>query len=162
MSNFDDLFNEFLNNSDDENNDDSINDEAKKIIDMISNFKQPVGDMDVDKLDAELESNLGEPEVIEYYKEGDVYIERRIWYKQSGVIIKTLMSDVPFENANYFTKPIDLEEELNEALKVENYELAASLRDQIKKDIAKQKRKARKILKESLDLQDVTKKEEKK
>jgi excinuclease UvrABC helicase subunit UvrB len=147
MSDFDNLYNEFLDNSDDDKNDDLVNEEAKKILDMISNFKQPVNEMDADKLDKELEANLGDPDVIEYYKEEDFYVERRIWYKNSGMIIKTLMNDVPFENANYFKEPIDLEKELDEALKLENYELAVTLRDQIKKLKAKQKRLEKKNLK---------------
>jgi hypothetical protein len=147
MSDFDNLYNEFLDNSDDDKNDDLVNEEANKILDMISNFKQPVNEMDADKLDKELEANLGDPDVIEYYKEEDFYVERRIWYKNSGMIIKTLMNDVPFENANYFKEPIDLEKELDEALKLENYELAVTLRDQIKKLKAKQKRLEKKNLK---------------
>ena len=138
MENFDDLFNEFLGKN--EENDDFLTNETKKIIDMIESFKNinPDGTYtgaELDKLDDELDDKLGEPDNIEYSTDGEMYFEKRMWYKASGVIIKTLISDEPLEKI----PELSLQEQLQKALDVEDYELAAELRDKIKKAIAKEK-----------------------
>jgi hypothetical protein len=144
MENFDDLFNEFLGKN--EENDDFLTNETKKIIDMIESFKNinPDGTYtgaELDKLDDELDDKLGEPDNIEYSTDGEMYFEKRMWYKASGVIIKTLISDEPLEKI----PELSLQEQLQKALDVEDYELAAELRDKIKKAIAKEKRNAKKL-----------------
>ena len=144
MENFDDLFNEFLGKNDE--NDDFLTNETKKIIDMIESFKNinPDGTYtgaELDKLDDELDDKLGEPDNIEYSTDGEMYFEKRMWYKASGVIIKTLISDEPLEKI----PELSLQEQLQKALDVEDYELAAELRDKIKKAIAKEKRNAKKL-----------------
>ena len=147
MENFDDLFNEFLGKNDENDKDDDfLINETKKIIDMIESFKNinPDGTYtgaELDKLDDELDDKLGEPDNIEYSTDGEMYIEKRMWFKPSGVIIKTLISDEPLEK-----KPeLPLEQQLQNALELEDYELAADLRDKIKKAIAKEKRNAKKL-----------------
>jgi len=147
MENFDDLFNEFLGKNDENDKDDDfLINETKKIIDMIESFKNinPDGTYtgdELDKLDDELGDKLGEPDNIEYSTDGEMYIEKRMWFKPSGVIIKTLISDEPLEK-----KPeLPLEQQLQNALELEDYELAADLRDKIKKAIAKEKRNAKKL-----------------
>jgi hypothetical protein len=147
MENFDDLFNEFLGKNDkNDKDDDFLINETKKIIDMIESFKNinPDGTYtgaELDKLDDELGDKLGEPDNIEYSTDGEMYIEKRMWFKPSGVIIKTLISDEPLEK-----KPeLPLEQQLQNALELEDYELAADLRDKIKKAIAKEKRNAKKL-----------------
>ncbi len=137
MDKFDDLFNKFFNRDEDN----SMDDEAKKIINMINNIKEVESD---DELDAELDLKLGKPHEIEYFKEDDMYYERRSWFMDHGVVIKTIASDEPLE-----PQP-SLEEQLTNAIEVEDYLTAAKLRDQIKKDKAKAKRVANKLLKPEL------------
>ena len=157
MGKFDDLFNSFFgkNNEDDDDNNhnDELSDKAKKIIDMIDSFKNinangRYSGKDLEKLDGELDNKLGNPDKVIHSKDGDMYIEKRMWFKEHGVIIKTVMSDEPFENQIVEPKAT-LEEQLNEAVKDENYELAAFLRDQIKKAKAKAKRLKKKLIKEA-------------
>jgi hypothetical protein len=143
MENFDDLFNKFFGKKKKEE-EKFIDKEAKKIIDMINSFKNINGDgnytgEELEKLDDELEIKLGEPDEIEYSTDGEMYFEKRMWYNPLGVIIKTLVSDEPLE------PELPLEEQLEKAISVENYELAAELRDKIKKAVAKEKRRLKKL-----------------
>lgn len=143
MENFDDLFNKFFGKKKKEE-EKFIDKEAKKIIDMINSFKTINGDgnytgEELEKLDDELEIKLGEPDEIEYSTDGEMYFEKRMWYNPLGVIIKTLVSDEPLE------PELPLEEQLEKAVSVENYELAAELRDKIKKAVAKEKRRLKKL-----------------
>jgi hypothetical protein len=145
MASFDDLFNKFFGEKKKE--DDFINKEAKKIIDMIDSFKHinPDGNYtgdELNKLDEELDTQLGEPDDIEYSSDGEMYFEKRMWYKPLGVIIKTLVSDEPLGPPE---AELPLEEQLENAVQVENYELAAELRDKIKKAAAKEKRRLKKL-----------------
>jgi len=145
MENFDDLFNKFFGKKKEE--DDFLNKEAKKIIDMIDSFKhiKPDGNYtgdELNKLDEELDTQLGEPDDIEYSSDGEMYFEKRMWYKPLGVIIKTLVSDEPLGPPE---AELPLEEQLENAVQVENYELAAELRDKIKKAAAKEKRRLKKL-----------------
>lgn len=142
MENFDDLFNKFFGKKKKE--EEFMDKEAKKIIDMINSFKNINGDgnytgEELEKLDDELEIKLGEPDEIEYSTDGEMYFEKRMWYNPLGVIIKTLVSDEPLE------PELPLEEQLEKAVSVENYELAAELRDKIKKAVAKEKRRLKKL-----------------
>lgn len=143
MENFDDLFNKFFGKKKKEE-EKFIDKEAKKIIDMINSFKNINGDgnytgEELEKLDDELEIKLGEPDEIEYSTDGEMYFEKRMWYNPLGMIIKTLVSDEPLE------PELPLEEQLEKAVSVENYELAAELRDKIKKAVAKEKRRLKKL-----------------
>ena len=142
MENFDDLFDKFFGRNKKE--EEFIDKEAKKIIDMIDGFKNInpdgvyTGD-ELNKLDEELDTKLGEPDEIEYSTDGVMYFEKRMWYKPLGVIIKTLVSDEPLE------PELPLEQQLENAVNIENYELAAILRDKIKKSVAKEKRRIKKL-----------------
>jgi hypothetical protein len=145
MENFDDLFNKFFGKKKEE--DDFLNKEAKKIIDMNDSFKhiKPDGNYtgdELNKLDEELDTQLGEPDDIEYSSDGEMYFEKRMWYKPLGVIIKTLVSDEPLGPPE---AELPLEEQLENAVQVKNYELAAELRDKIKKAVAKEKRRVKKL-----------------
>ena len=143
MGKFDDLFDSFFNRDDEEENkNNSIDDDAKKIISMINSFKQIDPDSEAgDAIDDELNFKLGEPDEIKYYEDDGMYYEKRIWFMEHGMIVKTIASDEPLE-------PLpSLEEQLEIAIEAEDYETAAKLRDQIKKDKAKAKRLANKLLK---------------
>lgn len=142
MENFDDLFNKFFGKKKEDG--EFIDKEAKKIIDMINSFKHINSDgvytgKELEKLDDELDTKLGDPDEIEYSTDGEMYFEKRMWYNPLGVIIKTLVSDEPLG------PELPLQEQLEKAVSVENYELAAELRDKIKKMIAKEKRLAKKL-----------------
>jgi hypothetical protein len=148
METFDDLFNKFFGKKKEE--EDFINKEAKKIIDMIDSFKHinPDGNYtgdELNKLDEELDIKLGEPDEIEYSSDGEMYFEKRMWYKPLGVIIKTLVSDEPLGPPTPPEPELPLNEQLEIAVNEENYELAAELRDKIKKAVAKEKRLAKKL-----------------
>lgn len=134
MGNFDDLFNNFFNRDDEEENN-PIDDNAKEIINMINDFKEVDPDSEYGNIiDDELDFKLGEPDNIQYFEEGGMYYEKRTWFMEHGMIMKTIASDEPLE-------PLpSLEEQLAIAINDEEYETAAKLRDQIKKDKAKAKR----------------------
>lgn len=133
---FDELFNEFFKRNKINPDDflhDSLRDEAKKMIDMLSSFR------DMDSIDEDLEKqmdeSLGEPDEVLRYKEGGMYFEKRIWHTPTGDLIKLTGSDIPLEmmDAEY-KKPVtkkSLQKKLNEALADENYEEAAKIRDEM-------------------------------
>ena len=158
MGKFDDLFNSFFGKNEDENDDENnqdneLSDRAKKIIDMIDSFKNinsngRYSGEDLEKLDGELDNKLGNPDKVVHSKDGDMYIEKRMWFKDHGVIIKTVISDEPFKDQEVEPE-LSLDEQLVNAVDEEDYELAATLRDQIKKAKAKAKRLEKKLLKES-------------
>ena len=112
---------------------------------MINNFKEIDPESDAaDAIDDELDFKLGEPDEIKYFEDDGMYYEKRIWFMEHGMIVKTIASDEPLE-----PQP-SLEEQLATAIETEDYETAAKLRDQIKKDKAKAKRQANKLLKAEL------------
>ena len=138
MSDFDSLFNDFMN--DKSNN---KKNEAENFMDKLFNKLNDNGDIsDRDIFDhikalKDFDSSLGEPDKVESYEEDGMYYQKRIWETQHGKIIKTVISDVPFSKSK--SKPetkkprIPLEQQLETAVKEENYELAAKLRDRIEK-----------------------------
>lgn len=133
MKTFDDLFNEFFkrNNIKPEDNlGDAIRDEAKKMIDMLSNFSQF---QNIDDLEDEIEKtidSLGKPDKIEFFNEGEMFFERRTWHTPKGDLVKLIVSDDPsLINTPKFEKP--LEEQLKEAVENEEYEKAAAIRDKM-------------------------------
>jgi hypothetical protein len=145
---FDDLFNEFFGDgkkkkkptknffgdlfkNKKEKNDDYIN----NIIKMLSDFND-VNGKSGDSM-GELDSELGEPDEIIFYEKDGMYFEERIWQDEEKKIIKTTISDEPFKMQNKKT----LEEQLEEAIENEEYELAADLRDKIKKNTKKVSKK---------------------
>lgn len=146
MSDFDSLFNDFMN--DKSNN---KKNEAENFMDKLFNKlndKGEVSDRDIfDHIKAlkNFDSSLGEPDKVESYEEGGMYYQKRIWETQHGKIIKTVISDVPFSESKNKTntkKPrIPLEQQLETAVKEENYELAAKLRDRIAKRNANKAKK---------------------
>jgi len=138
MSKFDDLFNDFLNESPNNKKDDSA--------DMMSNLFKKLSNLnnfDKEGMMKELDSKLGEPDEFENYEENGVYYQKQIWNTTHGQVIKTLISDVPFKNKKTETKKtrVPLETQLEVAVKEENYELAAKLRDRITKRNEKKNKK---------------------
>ena len=132
---FDDLFNEFFNKRKADSND-RMKEEARKIIESLTNFVQSDKTENIERM---FDQNLGEPDEIENYQEGDLFFERRVWHTETGDIIKLLVSDNPdnFITKTQNKKPTQkvvkktLEIQLDEALAVEDFERAAELRDLI-------------------------------
>ncbi len=134
MSKFDDLFDDFLNGKSNNKKDDSA-DMMANLFKKLSNLKN----FDKEGMMKELDSSLGEPDEFKNYEENGVYFQKQIWNTKHGQVIKTVISDVPFKGSKTQTKKqrIPLEVQLEDAVKVENYELAAKLRDRIAKRDAK-------------------------
>ena len=130
MSKFDDLFNDFLNDKSNNKKDDSA-DMMANLFKKLSNLKN----FDKEGMMKELDSSLGEPDEFENYEENGVYFQKQIWNTTHGQVIKTVISDVPFKEVKAETKKtrVPLETQLEVAVKEENYELAAKLRDRIAK-----------------------------
>ncbi len=152
---FDELFDDFFKRNKIEPNNKIgsfiINDEVKKMIDMLMNFK------DISNINEEtekgLDETLGAPDRIEFFTDDDLYFEKRIWDTPNGMLYKIIATDEPsmdFQRAlddldfntrstNFVKKPNrrkknkkPLQQQLDEAISNENYEKAAKLRDLIK------------------------------
>lgn len=138
MSKFDDLFNDFFN--------DKSNNKKEDSGDMMANLFKKLSNLnnfDKEGMMQELNNSLGEPDTLENYEEDGMYFQKQIWNTKHGQVIKTIISEVPFENTKKQAKKtrVPLEIQLEEAVKVENYELAAKLRDRISKREAKKSKK---------------------
>ena len=83
----------------------------------------------------ELNESLGEPDEFKNFEENGVFFQKQIWNTKHGQVIKTIISDVPFAKQKSEAKKtrVPLEVQLVNAVKEENYELAAKLRDRIAK-----------------------------
>ena len=148
---FDDLFNEFFNENSNEKNTKKNNDVERisKILNILSTSKSEEN-KDTNTI-KNIDETLGEPDFIDYYEEDGFFYKKEIWITKMGRVIKKVMSDVPFkkEQSKFLKeKPIvhrlkkdlkikkpsiPLETLLEEAVSEEDYELAATLRDEIKR-----------------------------
>lgn len=130
MDKFDDLFDDFMNNE--ENNKKDGNENLfNHLFDKWANLNPLDKDLIIDGLN----ETLGEPDKLENYEENGVYFQKQTWNTKHGQVIKTILSDVPFnkEKSRKREFKIPLEVQLESAVKEENYELAAKLRDRISK-----------------------------
>lgn len=133
---FDDLFNEFFgrrkNNFDDELA--KRIEKERRIIDNLTNFIQSNQGENLEKM---FDQNLGEPDEIENFQDGDLFFERQIWNTPTGRIMKLLVSDDPsqfIKQTQKVNKKVDektLEIQLQEAVEAEDFEKAAKIRDLI-------------------------------
>jgi excinuclease UvrABC helicase subunit UvrB len=130
MDKFDDLFDAFMNNGDN-----NKKDENKNLFNDIFDKWSDLNGLDKDLIIDELNETLGEPDKLENYEENGVYFQKQIWNTKHGQVIKTILSDVPFnkEKSKKREIKIPLEVQLETAVKNEEYELAAKLRDRISK-----------------------------
>jgi hypothetical protein len=121
---FDELYNEFLLKTLDifKNDTESLNAQETDMINMLT---------DAEELEKYI-NNLGKPNQIEFYNEGNVFFEKRTWNTEHGDIVKLIVSDEPFIDLSY-QESKSLEEKLADAVEEENYEKAAKIRDEIKK-----------------------------
>jgi len=130
---FNELFDEFFKKNNINPSDkiaDSIKGDAKKMIDMLTRVKN------VDNIDEEVEkqidTELGKPDKIEFFNKGNVFFERRIWHTQNGDIVKLLVTDEPTLKVAPAPEK-SLKEQLDEAVEAEQFEKAAAIRDEMKR-----------------------------
>ena len=152
MKSFDDLFDEFFNEKKPLN---SLHDEIKKIIDSLANFKKPEPKLDfkteIGKMDNEeqiakfLGIDLSNPTSVEEFTENGLKFSKLTWETPRGRFVKVVVSDViDGDTALMSTGPKakSLEEQLQEAVDNEDYELAITLRDKIKSQKKVEKKSA--------------------
>ena len=130
---FNDLFNDFFNRKkkkDDDKLDNQINESAQKMLDILENIENK---FDIsEEIENKIDNDLGKPDSVERYIDKGMYFEKRIWRTENGELIKLLVSDRPFFDS--LTPPIPekpLQQQLDEALAIEDFEEAARLRDLI-------------------------------
>ena len=130
MDKFDDLFDAFMNNGDN-----NKKDENKNLFNDIFDKWSDLNALDNGLIIDGLNESLGEPDKLENYEENGVYFQKQTWNTKHGQVIKTILSDVPFnkEKSRKREIKIPLEFQLVTAVKNEEYELAAKLRDRIYK-----------------------------
>lgn len=129
---FNELFNEFFKRNNIKPEDklkDNDKYNAKQLIELLSRGgdSSPFSE-DQEK---EIDEQLGKPDKIEFFNEGDTFFERCIWYTKKGEIQKLSFSKDP--TLIIAPKPIDLQKKLDEAVINEEFEKACHLRDLIKK-----------------------------
>lgn len=130
---FDELFEDFFKRNNIKPEDkigDGIKDEAKKMMDMLINFKD-VEDIN-EAVEKEIDATLGVPDKIESYNEGNIFFEKRIWHTPTGDLVKIIVSDDPSLRIAP-VQPKNLEKQLEEAVAGEHFEKAAAIRDEINK-----------------------------
>lgn len=133
MKSFDDLFNEFFNRK---KSISPIHDEIKKIIEGLTNIKKPSMEAE-DMIAQQLGINLDEPTSTEEHIENGMRFTKLIWDTPRGRFMKIVVTDV-VDTDNIIPKQQpkeqkSLEEQLQEAVDNEDYELAIKLRDRINK-----------------------------
>lgn len=143
---FDELFNDFFSGDDDSEPNGTFN--AEKINDILSSLGA-LEDID-EAVEKNIDESLGKPDKVEFYEENDLYYEKRIWHTSKGDFVKLIIRNTPppITDVNPYIKPsssvivksksrpikVTLQEQLDEAVLAENYEMAAELRDLINKE----------------------------
>ena len=131
MRSFDDLFNDFFNEQPNEKKyTNPVHEEIKKLMEALSNFKK-TEDLDAEEMIAsKLGINLDEPTNTEEVIEDGMRFTKLTWDTPNGRFVKIVVTDVlngePQEN-----KQKTLDEQLQEAVDNEDFELAIKLRDKI-------------------------------
>ena len=133
---FDDLFNEFFGkkNKSSEDRFSKMRDEAKKIIEMLGNFRGINNSIDED-IERMMDQNLGEPDEVINFQDGDLFFEKRIWHTPTGDFVKVIVTDKPLSKEKPVVKKSKkvvekpLQQQLDEAIANEDYEKAAQIRD---------------------------------
>lgn len=133
---FDDLFNEFFGKKNKGFNDQfsKMREEARKIIEMLGNMHESNGSID-ENIERMMDQNLGEPDEVINFQDGELFFEKRIWHTPTGDLVKVIVTDRPFSNEKTKVKPTKkivekpLQQQLDEAIAKEDYEKAAKIRD---------------------------------
>ena len=133
MSNFDELYDDFLKGHKRKPTDEK----TKMVMDIINKIHE-VGENEFLADRTDIDIKLGKPDKVEYYNEGDMFFTKKTWITPIGLIVKTTIS----EDDSLVPAPSEktLEEKLEEAVLEENYEKAAAIRDEIKKQKIKRKK----------------------
>lgn len=140
MKTFDELWNEFFDSkrSKKSKGDNPLKDDIKKLIQRLDDFNNSDAN---DEIEKEIENTLGKPHKIEYYNEGHIFFEKRIWHTPTGDVVKIIASDDPSLFGQPQLKQIEekapeksAKDKLDEAVASENYEAAAKYRDIIKEE----------------------------
>lgn len=130
---FNELFDEFFKRNKIKPTDkinDSAKDDAKKMIDMLTKSKNVTNISE--EVEKEIETELGKPDKIEFFNEGNVFFEKRIWYTPNGNIEKLIVTDEPTIKVTPAPEK-SLGDELQEAVANEQFEKAAAIRDEIRR-----------------------------
>ena len=131
MKSFDDLFNDFFNEQPNESkNTSSIHEEIRKLMEALSGFKKTEA-LDAEEMIAnKLGINLGEPTTSEEIIEDGLRFTKLTWDTPNGRFVKIVVTDVLAGESKVEDKKT-LDEQLQEAVDNEDYELAIKLRDKI-------------------------------
>lgn len=126
MNLFDELFNDFITPKKSKLTPPFVS-ELKNLMDSLANIK-PFNPEESE----EIENQLGDPDEIQQFVENDMYYVRYIWNTPHGKFVKIEVTDNPsiFETSKK-EEPKSLQELLDDAVKKEDYLLAAKLRDEI-------------------------------
>lgn len=83
----------------------------------------------------DIDDALGKPDRIDYHEEDGLYFKKSVWNVSGGEMVKMVISDIPFNKDGSQEVKVEksLKERLEDALKKEDYETAASLRDELNK-----------------------------
>lgn len=126
---FNELFDEFFKKNNINPNDkisETLKDEAQRMIDMLSNFKN-ISEVD-ESIGEEMDKALGKPDKTEFYEEDGLFYEKRTWHTPDGDMVKLIVTDDPsLILAPPTPKPLQVQ--LDEAIADEDYEKAAAIRD---------------------------------
>ena len=136
---FDELFDDFFKRNNIDPKDEmgkELSDTAKKMIEMLKNFGTINNIEENNMFENEIDAELGEPDSVEFFQDGDMYFEKRTWNTPDGELIKITGSDNPDSLRTSTSIEDNLELLLEEAVKNEDYEKAAVLRDKLK-DLSK-------------------------
>ena len=132
---FDELFDKFFGNNKKDKNKGKGKGKIDELINMLNSYKEITGK------EINENSELGEPDsVVEYTKDGIIY-EKKTWEINGGKIVKIEVKhvkldgvfDIPITIKPSRFKEAPLEEQLQHAISVEDYEKAAEIRDAINK-----------------------------
>jgi len=131
---FNELFDDFFKRNDikpEDKIDEAMKDDAKKMIDLLTRVSN-IDTLNEDD-EKEIDAELGKPDIIEFFNDGNVFFEKRTWKTPNGDLIKLIVTDEP--SLNIAPRPSkSLEAQLQEAVEAEQFEKAAAIRDEIKKE----------------------------
>lgn len=126
---FDDFFNNFFNKPKKTPFEEKLGDMMKSLMD----FRKMTPDED--EIESVYES-LGKPDETHTFEEDGFLFQKHVWHRPEGQYVRIVVSEKD-SDIESMPEPKTLEEQLQEALDVENYELAIQLRDKIKEKVSK-------------------------